>query len=70
LQDIYRAIDELEPIEQDKETFRPVKSLYYWPLAIAFVLSLLLSASHPVILSWLARVRFQAPNSVKPKVSG
>ena len=35
---IYDEINKLEPVEQDEETFRPTKALYYWPLAIATVL--------------------------------
>jgi Ca-activated chloride channel family protein len=38
LQDIYRLVDELEPVEEPEAGFRPVKSLYYWPLGGAFVL--------------------------------
>lgn len=38
LQDIYRLVDELEPVEEPESGFRPVKSLYYWPLGAAFVL--------------------------------
>lgn len=39
LQDIYRLVDELEPVEEPEAGFRPVKSLYYWPLAGAFALA-------------------------------
>jgi Ca-activated chloride channel family protein len=42
LRDIYTLLDQLEPIEQDTETYRPVKSLYYWPLAAALAIVLLL----------------------------
>jgi Ca-activated chloride channel family protein len=42
LQDIYRLVDELEPVEEPEAGFRPVKSLYYWPLAGAFALAALL----------------------------
>ncbi len=42
LQDIYRLLDELEPVDEPEAGFRPVKSLYYWPLAGAFVLTLFL----------------------------
>ena len=42
LQDIYRLLDELEPVDEPEAGFRPVKSLYYWPLAGAFVLSVFL----------------------------
>lgn len=51
LQAIYTVLDELEPIEQDQETFRPVMSLFYWPLALALLASVLLIVTHPVMLS-------------------
>ncbi|CAM3636145.1 vWA domain-containing protein [Parendozoicomonas haliclonae] len=46
LQEIYRTIDSLEPIEQSKETFRPVKELFYWPLGLALLLSALMALIH------------------------
>jgi Ca-activated chloride channel family protein len=52
---IYAALDELEPIELEQETFRPVKSLYFWPLGLAFVLSLLFAALHPVMTTWASQ---------------
>ncbi len=42
LQKIYEILDELEPIEKDKQTFRPMSELYMWPLATSFALALLL----------------------------
>lgn len=44
LQSIYQILDELEPIEQEKSTFRPVRSLSYIPLLIASALALVLIA--------------------------
>jgi len=41
LEQIYRILDELEPVQVEEKTFRPVKSLYYWPLAMAWLLALL-----------------------------
>ena len=38
LQDIYRLVDELEPVEEPESGFRPVKSLFFWPLGAAFIL--------------------------------
>jgi len=35
LQAIYQQLDKLEPIEQEQETFRPISSLFHWPLALA-----------------------------------
>jgi Ca-activated chloride channel family protein len=39
LQDIYRLLDELEPVEKPEAGFRPVKSYYFWPLGGAFALA-------------------------------
>jgi Ca-activated chloride channel family protein len=50
---IYSALDELEPIEQEKETYRPTRALFMWPLSIALILSLLMAAAHPLVTTWL-----------------
>ena len=42
LEQIYGLLDELEPIDQEPETFRPVAALYYWPLGAAAGLAALL----------------------------
>ena len=39
LQDIYRLVDELEPVDEAEAGFRPVKTLFYWPLAGALALA-------------------------------
>jgi len=44
LQEIYRLLDEMEPVAEPEAGFRPVKSLFYWPLAGAFVLAVFLAA--------------------------
>lgn len=38
LLEIYDLIDELEPIDQDPETYRPVQALYFWPLGLALAM--------------------------------
>ena len=38
LEQIYALLDELEPIEEDAKKFRPRKSLFYWPLSLAFII--------------------------------
>jgi Ca-activated chloride channel homolog len=53
LAEIYAALDELEPIEQDQEIYRPIRALFFWPLMIALALSLLYAASHPMLTTWL-----------------
>jgi Ca-activated chloride channel family protein len=42
LEEIYQLIDKLEPVQQESEIFRPVKTLFYLPLAAALLLSFLL----------------------------
>ena len=39
LQDIYRLVDELEPVAEPEAGFRPVTSLYHLPLAGSFALA-------------------------------
>lgn len=43
LQQIYALLDELEPVEQDSDYFRPQKALYPWPLGAAVTLAGLLA---------------------------
>ena len=57
LQDIYRILDEMEPVAEPEAGFRPVKSLYYWPLGGAFVLALFLAAVNLAAGIKLARAR-------------
>lgn len=54
LMEIYRQLDRLEPVEQENESYRPVKSLFFWPLGFAFIASLLLAGFHPAIRGWWA----------------
>ena len=42
---IYRVLNRLEPLEQTAETIRPVSTLFHWPLALTFFLSLVLVLS-------------------------
>lgn len=52
---IYAQLDELEPIEQDAETYRPTKSLFYWPLALALLVSVLMAFAcylQPWLQNW------------------
>ena len=43
LQDIYKLVDELEPVEEPESGFRPVKSYFFYPLGAAAGLVTLLS---------------------------
>jgi Ca-activated chloride channel family protein len=42
LNEIYAVLDKLEPIGQDKQTMRPQKTLFYWPLSASMLLAGLL----------------------------
>lgn len=42
LNKIYSLIDQLEPVEQETQSFRPVSALFMWPLAISLLLSALI----------------------------
>jgi len=46
LAEIHNELNRLEPMEQDAQTFRPVRALFYWPLALAFCLSLMFALAH------------------------
>ena len=55
LEKIYLLIDELEPVEQESEVFRPVKALYHYPLAVVLVLSFLLAQALPLNVFYRSR---------------
>ena len=43
LQNIYELLDKLEPVEKDVKSYRPIKTLFYIPLAAALVFAALLA---------------------------
>lgn len=51
MEQIYQIIDELEPVEDDYQSYRPIKALFYIPLALALLISLL-SILIRTIISW------------------
>ncbi len=44
LAEIYGLLDELEPLDKERQSFRPVNALFYWPLAIALLIAAGISA--------------------------
>jgi Ca-activated chloride channel family protein len=66
LQEIYADLDKLEPIEQESETYRPIKSLFYWPLTIALVLTFLIGIFNSLVIDWL----FSLPQKLSGNISG
>ncbi|AEF98559.1 vWA domain-containing protein [Methylomonas methanica] len=45
LEQIYQILDQLEPVEKDKQFFRPRSELYVWPLSVSMALAALLAVS-------------------------
>jgi len=41
---IYALLDELEPVDQEAQVYRPFEALFYWPLTLALSLVMLLAA--------------------------
>ncbi len=41
MSEIYQLLDGLEPVEQDQQQMRPLTALFYWPLAMALLISFL-----------------------------
>lgn len=42
LEEIYKLLDELEPVVQEKQSFRPTSALYPWPLGLALAVAMIL----------------------------
>lgn len=55
LRRIYELLDELEPTEADPEVFRPISSLFYWPLGLVFLISGLLALRAVLRDMWARR---------------
>ena len=51
LVDLYEELDRLEAIEQDEQTYRPTRVLFFWPLGLALIVSFILTL---VSIPWLA----------------
>lgn len=41
MSEIYQLLDQLEPLEQEQQQMRPLTSLFYWPLALALLISII-----------------------------
>ena len=63
LMQIYALLDEAEPIVEDSEVYRPVNELYYWPLAVALLLSLLVAVVSAMSFRSLLRLSSRSPGA-------
>lgn len=57
LAEIYRILDELEPVESDVEAIRPVEELFYLPLAAAYLLTVIAFLSSIRPSTWRREAR-------------
>ena len=63
LEKIYEILDELEPVEDDPIQLRPQQALFFWPLGLGLLLSVLI-----VLLPLLSRIRISARMNAKTEV--
>ena len=60
LVEIYEELDRLETIEQDEQTYRPTRVLFYWPLGAAMLISFILALFSIPWLSLAGKARVEA----------
>lgn len=56
LERIYKRLDELEPIKGDTQKMRPLSALYFYPLAAALIISILLVLGN-ILLTFRHRIK-------------
>jgi Ca-activated chloride channel family protein len=62
LAQIYQILDELEPVEDEPETYRPIQELYFYPTSIALIFLLL-----PILVKLFNSIIFGSKTKPKPK---
>lgn len=62
LSNIYQLLDELEPVEDKQQTFRPQKALFYWPLALCFIIGALWALATMPWQRWLSKPAANYPS--------
>ncbi|UYM16726.1 vWA domain-containing protein [Endozoicomonas euniceicola] len=69
LEQIYNILDELEPVRQEEESFRPSIALYYWPLLLALMLSFITALLHqqPRPSEWFSKHHFSKKHHLSKK---
>jgi Ca-activated chloride channel family protein len=59
LVEIYEELDRLETIEQDEQTYRPTRVLFYWPLGAAILISFIFALFSIPWLSLAGKARVE-----------
>lgn len=62
LNKIYALIDQLEPVEQESQSFRPIQALYFWPLSLAFIIAALIMLL-PSLAKMLLQIKGMLPSN-------
>jgi|TARA_B110000003_G_scaffold92767_1_gene94886 Ca-activated chloride channel family protein len=57
LQDIYRLLDEIEPVPEPEAGFRPVQPYFFWPLGVSLLITFYLSLITLLANGGLLRLR-------------
>ena len=65
LANIYALVDQLEPVEQEAETYRPRQALGYLPLLVALAVSFMLALYH-----WSVGGGFRTFRKATPQAAG
>ncbi len=69
LQNIYAALDKVEPISKDELSYRPIKELYYYPLALALALSTFI-ALLSIFSNYFNTSKTSEEKNTKPRKTG
>ena len=67
---IYEELDRLETVEQDEQTYRPTRVLFYWPLGAALIISFILTLISIPWLSLTGRAQVHADDDSTPSSDG
>ncbi len=71
LKEIYSALDELEPVAEEEQLLRPPTELFYWPLGLAAMLSIMLAAFRLLVArGWAAMLPAPAKHESPAVTSG
>ncbi len=62
LNKIYALIDQLEPVEQESQSFRPIQALYFRPLSLAFIIAALIMLL-PSLAKMLLQIKGMLPSN-------
>ena len=68
LESIYAILDEIEPVESNPETFRPVKSLFHWPLSVALFIAFILASEKLLMVRFRNKIK-HSPNEYSARES-